>query len=1023
MKYVNLGLLCVLFFCCASAQADDRSIRYSLEHYTDESGLPQNSVTHIQSDREGFIWLATQNGLVRFDGHRFLIWKKGDLGTATHRISGLMYDRAGNLLALTNFRELIFIRNGRPSLFPAPNITAPLMASRSMILAHAPTGFPTDHTLKGTYFTVFVRLGSDSSVIVDGDTVRFFFKEAETSRTYVPGASMLLGVHNIIVRNGQLYYIGKDNKIWKAGQTVAPVAIAGASPGAEANPEPLKLIRSDNPDGTMFLIKGRNAYTIDSADAQHLHVSLIAEGFDFNGNNIRAIHHDRRHGRVFLGSSTNGLYVLKSKKEFRVLKAEEGPEPYYAQVPLGRDRILTGIGNVFGMSGYIGKLGSIRAHADRWSILVDRHGGVWTKDNYVLTHFSPNGSILQQWTFPDFLTMISESPDGNTIWLGAYEPGKLYALKPGSGQKPVAVLEGLPGVQCFRHVTRQSLWIGTYNGLYHYDLPSGKAQLVKGTRGKYIRSIYISDAAPEEVWLTIEGEGLYHLRSNVLTALPLDKKQYLKNAHCIVEDGTEHFWMPTNHGLFVVSKKSLYPDSLARQPQPYYFFYGKEHGFNTNEFNGGGQPVGLRLPNGWLSFSSMDGLVVFDPAAVQPEFPASALHVDAVLNGNERILPGNTITWNDRKNVLLVEFSTPYFGSANNLYPEYQLDANRPVPLKEGNVQLNSLSPGTHKLVLMMRNGPGSGDIIRRELALIVPAYWWETWWSWLGSALIGMLIVMGLIRLRTRALARENRRLEAVVRSRTGELRAMIKTLETSENKLSHELHFQQNLNQNITHNIKTPLKYLEMSMDELVVLLERMEEKRSVLLGRRIHSSMQQLYYNADNLVTYMKARRPNGLPVQALCNMHALVERITLFFSNLYFLTHKNVRIENNVDREADLITYPQLVEVIIYNLVDNASKNTKSGLIEISSAVQEEGVTISVSDTGIGMDARQLEQYRKYFNDTTNAYLHIGLGFSIIKELLPFVKGRLSLESGPGKGTTISLTLKEHTLSPREQETIF
>jgi len=95
---------------------------YAVLHLTDANGLPQNSVKFIAPGNAGFIWLATENGLVRYEGHGIVEnFNKGELGIASSRISGL-YPGAnpGELFCRTDKQEVIAIRGGKPRLLSNP---------------------------------------------------------------------------------------------------------------------------------------------------------------------------------------------------------------------------------------------------------------------------------------------------------------------------------------------------------------------------------------------------------------------------------------------------------------------------------------------------------------------------------------------------------------------------------------------------------------------------------------------------------------------------------------------------------------------------------------------------------------------------------------------------------------------------------------------------------------------------------------------------------------------------------------
>ena len=72
LKYLFNSLLLMTYWCGAAGQ---QAKQYSFSHYNTANGLASNSVNNVVQDQNGFIWLATINGLQRYDGHKFSSYK------------------------------------------------------------------------------------------------------------------------------------------------------------------------------------------------------------------------------------------------------------------------------------------------------------------------------------------------------------------------------------------------------------------------------------------------------------------------------------------------------------------------------------------------------------------------------------------------------------------------------------------------------------------------------------------------------------------------------------------------------------------------------------------------------------------------------------------------------------------------------------------------------------------------------------------------------------------------------------
>ncbi len=110
------------------------------------------------------------------------------------------------------------------------------------------------------------------------------------------------------------------------------------------------------------------------------------------------------------------------------------------------------------------------------------------------------------------------------------------------------------------------------------------------------------------------GQGYYIFDGSKWHKMPLDPKGYLKFAHTALVDHQNHLWISSNNGLFRTRSQDLISYTKDHNHEIFYYYYEKSAGFATNEFNGGCQSPAIKLRDGRFSFSSIDGLVQFDPA-------------------------------------------------------------------------------------------------------------------------------------------------------------------------------------------------------------------------------------------------------------------------------------------------------------------------------------------------------------------------------------------------------------------------
>jgi len=113
VRLVAVPAILLAFASSAVAAAKE----YQFDSWTTENGLPQNSINDILQTRDGYLWLATFGGLVRFDGVRFVVFDRSFEGIGSQRLRALHEDRRGTLWAASEDGMLIRYRDGHFNTF------------------------------------------------------------------------------------------------------------------------------------------------------------------------------------------------------------------------------------------------------------------------------------------------------------------------------------------------------------------------------------------------------------------------------------------------------------------------------------------------------------------------------------------------------------------------------------------------------------------------------------------------------------------------------------------------------------------------------------------------------------------------------------------------------------------------------------------------------------------------------------------------------------------------------------------
>ena len=271
-----------------------------------------------------------------------------------------------------------------------------------------------------------------------------------------------------------------------------------------------------------------------------------------------------------------------------------------------------------------------------------------------------------------------------------------------------------------------------------------------------------------------------------------------------------------------------------------------------------------------------------------------------------------------------------------------------------------------------------------------------------------GVLLLIGYGKYRLHKFKSNNKVLEKHIAERTRQMESTVEELNHSRQALLERNLVQQRLLTAISHDIKSPLKFLEMVSRQYLEKLKVGEGDRATSI--RVTSILQEgsyrLYLLTDNLLQYLKLYANDGAITIEKVHLRSLVEEKCILFKDIAESGANQIlnKVPDDLCVEGDIT----LLRVILHNLFDNATKVTQEGLIEIEALVIENQVSLRVSDTGPGM----MESLVDWCNNKeveSGRVMTGGMGLIIVKELVNLINSTIRVSSQPSKGTVIELTL--------------
>lgn len=1009
---------------------------YSITHFTDESGLPQNSVKAIVKDERGYIWMTTERGLVRYDGHRLLKFDQFGDSYASRNIYGFQLhpsNPTNDLLAMTHEGKWIRIAKGEARIdpnykgYPAYEPSKDPAAREDPVIQSLPFVFEDQYTNILSRFISIYPFPAGSHYIYHQDRVSYYHKNKLVKRFLFPKKN----VFNFFRLDNDLYFLDQGLSLFQFKSTGSDSSVRQVPiEGEILRHRPLTrktgfMLFWNNVSEQVFVLLDKSLYLLSRSKSGVISGKLILNGFDLRKHSVKAVYYDPLFQRVYMGSQLEGLYIAEKQPFDVVVDSKSKANIFYGQTLLGDNQILTPDGKTFKkkaapgtvLSGNMEPLSKLVSW-DRVSVLRAKSGDIWTKQGEEIFQFDSTGNkLISKWLIKGGITNFYEGLKGR-IWIGTTSQG-LYYLDPGQPKAnpsrfPCKLLQQISWIE---HQGADFLWIGTGRGLYRLHLPTGKLSPVGGLEKVYIRSLHIPEGLGE-VWITTYTSGFFLLKENKLTRFPLDKQQHLASAHCIFQDKKGFFWITTNRGLFQIKKSDLL--AYARKPFiPYYHYYSKSAGFKTNEFNGGCQPCAVRMRDGTVSFPSINGLVWFVPEHIKPELPSGQIFIDNLdINGKASASNQKQISVPAGASEVDLKVSTPYFGDRYNLKMSYRAfrDGSPISNWKEFDentaISMPFLAGGEYTVSVRKLNGFQPNNYSYNHLTISVDKQWFETWWFKVISVLGILALFYFILKLRIRAVKRQNQLLENKVKERTLDLEQTLRVLNNSEKELAQQVKLHLHVIASISHDIRTPVRHMSYALEHSQGLIEEKKLDSAVTFLKQLRQAVDNMYHMIDNLVNFIKPEVRGAGNAMTQVKLAELVKEKILLFEQI--TATNNAYIETDIASDETIFTDPKLLGIIIHNLIDNAVKIRNGITLRISTRRSPSNLHLIFEDNGPGLPA-ELIKWLNSSNSEDDSILpagYEGLGLLLLKQISKLLHVDLNVTNGPG--ACIHLKFREKSL---------
>lgn len=740
-------------------------------------GLPQNSVTAILQTRDGYLWLGTFGGLIRFDGHAFTIFDPGNTpGLASARIVRLHEDHDGVLWigtesGLTRYDAGRFTTYSTSDGLPHDGVLA-LMADRRGRLWIGTGGAPARRD--GTMFERFmvrtdVELAQAFAETPDGHV---WVASGDRLQRFVNGD--VHAVADSVTGGAESLLLDSRGRLW-AGSTILRRRDAGAfvdvSLGVPRATYGAITAMAEDPDGALWLGTTRGGLfrwrdgVVDRYTA--------ADGLTDNA--IRSLHVDRD-GNIWIGTDVGGLNRLKRRRALSYVRAGSSEQSIGPIVGDGAGGLWIGAtcGGLLHFRAPTLRVHEIsaRLHGCIWSLHRDADDTLWIGSmggglarlrHGQLTTFTRADGLPSM-----LVNAITRARDG-TLWVGT-DVG--LARFDGRRFTPYTLSDGLqPRVRCIREGRDGTLWIGSAAGLTR--LANGQATTyttAEGLSHDLVRDVY--EDADGILWIGTYGGGLNRFTDGRFTAYRIEDGLHDNAVSRIIEDDRGNLWMSGNKGVYRVARSQLNAFADGRIAHITSVSYGMADGMIIDETNGG-QPAGWRADDGRLWFPTIKGLVGIEPVTGAPAPPP--LFLERTMVQGRPLGPGAIPALGPGAIDVEFHYTAVDLSAAEKTRFRYRLDGYDEHWIDAGTRRMayyTRIPPGRYTFTAAATDSEGAWSATPIRVPIVITPFWWQRIGVQAGALLLlltaTILAVRHIVLRRARARVAELEREHALDRERS---------------------------------------------------------------------------------------------------------------------------------------------------------------------------------------------------------------------------------------------------------------
>ena len=1055
-KYLTFWAL-LFFFVVKQAAGQPFPIR----HLGINQGLSNNSVRCIYQDHGGFMWFGTYDGLNRYDGYDFKVFRKqlSDTNSLPHNyITAIGEDHHNNTWIGTSQGASFY-----------NNLTGKV--TRGLFV---PAG---SHQKQGIYFYVNdIKTDTAGNLFLGascgGLLVLHNGSKAAMQIPSPPGTKGSCGydVQSIVVDRqqqvwlfvqelGLCFYNRKSNTIQLVNSDLANVNcmetddqdniwIGTATglfkyniPGRSFQKMSLKL--SSVVVNCLTFDRQHNLWIGTGVGVNVLHPATGKLDYILSGENKNALAGDDvsfiledNESRKWIGTTKGGLDIIDPRSNGFEIIAHDPLTPnslvnnfvssFYEDQEqnlwIGTDnggisiwnRGKNTFKNYRHIPGYTDSLGNYAVPA----FVKDRMGDFWMASfGTGIYRFKGNMERSEHYKCINEdgeehknVWLLYEDREGD-LWATTYGRGLLYRLNRQSNRFEPFCQERID-IFSLAEDHDGTLWAGTSYGLSKVNKQQKSFNYYETS--KPVRAIL--EDKKGRLWIGTEGIGLVlfdRARATVGRRFTEDDGLCNNSVLNIQEDNTGQLWLSTFHGL----------SRFDPEKKTFKNFY-QEDGLQSNQFV---YNAALRLRSGELVFGGIKGFNIFNPAGLKTRNYNPPVLITGLRVNNTPVAEGSKYIISVKEDkieslkipfseaIVSVDFAALEFSAPGKILYAWYLEGwdkgwNNNGTARTANY--TRLDEGHYTLHIRATNAEEIWNPREVRLDIVVLPPWYRSWWAWAFYILVlaGAIVIYQRYRVKQTRLTFEIKlaKLNAEKEKAERQTEKLIndKEKEINEKRLTFFT--------NISHEFRTPITLI---INPLKDILRRQapEKKADYDELNIVYRNSRRLLSLVDQLLLFRKTdTSADQLKITKLNFSHLCSDVYLAFVQQA-----KALKIAYSFECEKkDLEVYADRdkMEIILYNLVSNALKYTPGGgNVTIAIAETENNIELVVSDNGYGIPKdvgdKLFERFYQVHATGIPSKPGFGIGLYLVRHFVECHKGKISYQSEPGKGTRFLVEMQK------------